>query len=276
MNKDIRKKIEKLVEEANFNLRLDLKKVISAAYRKEKNEMAKKALAWILENADIAQGEKIALCQDTGLPVVFFEAGKDAKITFSLINQIKNEIARFYKKFYLRRSITDPLVRNNPGYQGIIDHIHFSLQIKGLRLTLFPKGFGSENKTQIKMFNPTATVGEIEDFIIKCVKDAGPESCPPFFVGVGIGGTADHALFLAKKALIDRIDLPNPDQKLKRMEKNILKKVNKLGIGPMGFGGKFTALAVKIKKSPTHIAGLPVGVNTSCHALRSASVVIKG
>lgn len=276
MNKDIRKKIEKLVEEANFNLRLDLKKVISTAYRKEKNKMAKKALAWILENADIAKGEKIALCQDTGLPVVFLEAGKDTKITFSLINQIKSEIARSYKKFYLRRSITDPLVRNNPSYQGIIDHIHFSHQIKGLRVTLFPKGFGSENKTQIKMFNPTATTGEIEDFIINCVKDAGPESCPPFFLGVGIGGTADHALFLAKKALIDRIDLPNPDQKLKRMEKNILKKVNKLGIGPMGFGGKFTALAVKIKKSPTHIAGLPVGINISCHALRSASVVIKG
>lgn len=274
MKKEISQKIEKLVKEASFRLRPDIKKVVLSAFQKEKKKMPKKALGWILDNADIAQKEEIAICQDTGLPIVFFEVGYDIKINFSLINQIKNEISRCYKKFCLRRSIVDPLRRKNPHYQGVLGHIHFSSSLKGLKVTLFPKGFGSENKTQLKMFNPTVKVDQIENFVLNCVQEAGPESCPPFFIGIGIGGTSDHALLLAKKVLTERIDLTNSDQKLKRMEKNIFKKINSLGIGPMGFGGSFTALAVKIKKDLTHIAGLPVGVNISCHALRSATVNI--
>lgn len=274
MKKEFRQKIEKLVKEASFCLRPDVKKIISAAFRKEKEKMPKKALGWILDNADVAQKEKIALCQDTGLPIAFFEIGYDIKVEFSLINEIKNEISRCYEKLCLRRSIVDPLLRKKPSYQGVLSHIHFSSSQKGLKVTLFPKGFGSENKTQLKMFNPTAKVSKIEDFVLNCVQEAGPESCPPFFLGIGIGGTSDHALLLAKKALVGRIDLPNSDTKLNNMEKRILKKVNNLGIGPMGFGGRFTTLAVKIKKGQTHIAGLPVGVNISCHALRSATVNI--
>jgi fumarate hydratase subunit alpha len=138
-----------------------------------------------------------------------------------------------------------------------------------------PKGFGSENKTTLKMFNPTVTTAEIENFIVDSVEKAGPEGCPPFIVGVGIGGTSDYALLLAKRALLERIDTPNPDIFLSNLEKRLFKKINALNIGPMGLGGRCTALAVKIKTAPTHIAGLPVGVNISCHALRSASISIR-
>ena len=143
-----------------------------------------------------------------------------------------------------------------------------------MTITIFPKGFGSENKSNLKMFNPTASLKQIEDFIVESVNAAGPESCPPFIVGVGIGGTSDTALLLAKKALLGRIDKPNPDKLLNGLEKQLLKRINASGIGPMGLGGKCSSLAVKIKKLPTHIAGLPVGVNISCHALRSASIRI--
>ncbi|MCF7870756.1 MAG: fumarate hydratase [Candidatus Omnitrophica bacterium] len=273
--KELREKIKKLVKEANFSLRVDLKKLISDAFSRETKKMPRQALGWILDNAETAKKNKVALCQDTGLPIVFIEAGRKQEIDSSLINTIKKEVSRGYKDNYLRRSIVDPLLRRKPKYQGVISHLQFLPKVKGIRITLFPKGFGSENKTQLKMFNPTANINQIEDFIVDAVKKAGPESCPPFFVGVGIGGTSDQALFLAKKALINRVDLVNPDKYLNTLEKRILKKINKLKIGPMGFGGKFTALAVKIKKCPTHIAGLPVGVNISCHALRSASTVIK-
>jgi fumarate hydratase subunit alpha len=272
--KELSETIKNLVEEANFSLRFDLKRLIADAFSKETKKMPKQALGWILENAKIAKKNKVALCQDTGLPVVFIEAGRKQEIDLSFINTIKKEVSRYYKDNYLRRSIVDPLVRGKPKYQGVLTHLQFLPQTKKTRITLFPKGFGSENKTQLKMFNPTAGISQIEDFIVDAVKQAGPESCPPFFVGIGIGGTSDHALFLAKKALINRVDLANPDKHLDALEKRILKKINQLRIGPMGFGGKFTALAAKIKKCPTHIAGLPVGVNISCHALRSASLEI--
>ncbi|MFO8052446.1 MAG: fumarate hydratase [Candidatus Omnitrophota bacterium] len=274
-SKDISKEIKKLVEKASFSLRYDLKKVISKAFQNEKQKLPKQALGWILDNAKAAKKGKLALCQDTGLPVLFIEAGKNQKVTYSLVNKIKKEVVRYYKKSYLRRSMVDPLLRKKPKYDGVACHLHFSPRVKGLKVTLFPKGFGSENKTQLKMFNPTASIDQIENFILNCIKQAGPESCPPFFVGVGIGGTSDQALLLAKKALIDRVDLANPDKYLDSLEKRIVKKINKLNIGAMGFGGSSTALAVKVKKGPTHIAGLPVGVNISCHALRSATVRIK-
>jgi fumarate hydratase subunit alpha len=273
--KDFSKKIKKLVEEASFSLRYDVKKVIGEAFQNEKQKLAKQALGWILDNAKTAKKNKLALCQDTGLPILFIEAGKNQKITYSLVNKIKKEVVKYYQKSYLRRSMVDPLLRKKPKYEGVISHVQFSPKIKGVRITLFPKGFGSENKTQLKMFNPTADIGQIENFILDCIKQAGPESCPPFFVGVGIGGTADQALLLAKKALIGRVDLANSDKYLDSLEKRLLKKINKLNIGAMGFRGKSTALAVKIKKTPTHIAGLPVGVNISCHALRSATLRIK-
>ncbi len=273
MNKKfLKEKIEELVNEASFNLRPDLQKLIKNAYLKEKKSQAKKALKQILDNAGIAQNKKLAICQDTGLPVIFIEAGREVKVNSILVKTIKESVGEAYRKNYLRPWLVDPLERGEPSFSGAICHFDFSSRIKGLKITIFPKGFGSENKSQLKMFNPTAEFSQIENFIVRAVKEAGPEACPPFVIGIGIGGTSDSSLLLAKKALIERVDKTNPDKYLASLEKKILKKINSLKIGAMGFGGSNTCLAVKIKKSPTHIAGLPVGINISCHALRSATL----
>jgi len=271
----LKKEVEKAVAKASFNLRADVAELLKVSLRSERKKQAKQALKWILENASLAKAERMAICQDTGLPVVFIEAGGDIKVSASLIEAIKAAVADGYRKNYLRPSVVDPLLRGKSSYQGMIYHLDFSLKQKGLKITIFPKGFGSENKSMLKMFNPTVSLKQIEDFIVESAKAAGPESCPPFVVGVGIGGTSDTALLLAKKALLERIDKPNPDKSLNSLEKILLKRINALGIGPMGLGGKCTSLAVKIKKAPTHIAGLPVGVNISCHALRSAAIRVK-
>jgi fumarate hydratase subunit alpha len=264
-----------MVAQANFSLRGDVLRLVKKAYIQERNGKAKNALGWILENANIAKKENLAICQDTGLPFVFIEVGKGIKISSLFIEAIKKGVASGYKKNYLRASLVEPLRRGKSSYEGGIIHVEFSSGLKGLRITVLPKGFGSENKSQLKMFNPTTSLSEIENFVTESVKKAGPEACPPFIVGVGIGGTSDFALLLAKKALLERIDRPDKDSLLNKLEQRLLKKINCLNIGPMGLGGKCTCLAVKIKTAPTHIAGLPVGINISCHALRSASFNLK-
>lgn len=271
----IKQKIENIVTEASFSLRKDVIFLLRKAYLNEKNKKAKNALGQIIDNAKIAKNEKLAICQDTGLPVIFIEAGKGVKVNSTLLDVIQKSVESGYKKNYLRPSVVDPLERGKPSYKGSILHLDFSKKQEGLKITILPKGFGSENKSRLKMFNPTVGIDEIEAFIIECVKKAGPESCPPFIIGIGIGGTSDAALLLAKKALLERISKPNLNKTLANLEKKLLKKINTLDIGPMGLGGKHTCLAVKIKKTPTHIAGLPVGVNISCHALRSATIIIK-
>lgn len=275
MKSPLKHKIELMVKEANFSLRKDVLKLLNRAYNDEANRKAKKALGWILENADIAKKEDLAICQDTGLPIIFIEVGKNMSVSAVSINNIGKEVSSAYKKNYLRPFAVSPLNRNSPSYNGVITHVDFNPDKKGIEITIFPKGFGSENKSQLKMFNPTVGLADIEDFIVDSVKRAGPESCPPFIVGVGIGATADYALLLAKSALLDRIDFPNKDKFLNSLEKRLLKRINDLNIGPMGLGGKHTALAVKVKTAATHIAGLPVGVNISCHALRSASLKLE-
>jgi len=271
MKRLLKHDIELLVKEANFSLRKDVVRLLNKAYIAETNKKAKKALGWILENANIAKRESLAICQDTGLPVIFIEVGKDESISCLSIKNIERQVSLAYSKNYLRPFAVSPLARKSPSYKGVITHVDFSPDRKGINITIFPKGFGSENKSQLKMFNPTVSLSEIEDFIIESVKKAGPEACPPFIIGIGIGGTSDCALLLAKKALLGRIDFPNKDNFLNNLEKKLLKKINALNIGPMGLGGRHTALAVRIKTVATHIAGLPVGINISCHALRSAS-----
>jgi len=269
------RKIERLVEDANFSLRQDVKSLLKKAYALETNKKAKRALGWILENSVIAKKENLAICQDTGLPVVFIEAGKNERISQKAVKSIEEAVRFAYKKNYLRPFAVSPLTRGSPSYNGVITHVDFCPEKTGINITIFPKGFGSENKSQLKMFNPTADLTDIENFIVESVKNAGPEACPPFVVGVGIGGTSDYALLLAKKALLEKMDSPNKDKFLNHLEKKLMKRINLLNIGPMGLGGRHTALAVKIKTAPTHIAGLPVAVNISCHALRSASARIK-
>jgi len=199
--------------------------------------------------------------------------GKGEKINKDFIDSVNSGIVRAYRECGFRPSTVKPF-SSKSSFNPEIYHIEFS-NIKGIKLTILPKGFGSENKSQVKMFNPTASWNEISEFIVGVVRDAGPNACPPFFVGVGIGQTSDGALLLAKKALTKTMDKKNNNKDLKLKEEELLKKINDSNIGPMGFGGKNTALAVKIESAATHIAGLPVGVNISCHALRSATAKIK-
>ena len=270
----IKNVVSELCLQANFVLRKDVYARLRAAHLKEKNKRAKEILAAIMQNADTARREKLAICQDTGLACVFVEIGQDVKISGDFKAAINKGVESGYRRGSLRNSIIkDPLFRKNPGYQPAIIHIDL---VKGnkLKLTVLPKGFGCENKTRLQMFNPTVQVSAIKKFIVEAVKSAGPDACPPYVVGVGIGGTADYACLLAKKALLKKVTRSQGHKvtsNTTKLERDLLLAINKLSIGPMGLGGKTTALAVNIETHPTHIAGLPVCVNISCHALRSAT-----
>lgn len=255
---------------ANIELRPDVFAALRGAYRAETGARPKSILQAIIENAAIARRRKLAICQDTGLPCVYLEIGQGVCFNGDINKAVNIGIERGYRQAYLRNSIVRcPFRRTAPGYTPAVVHIEI---IKGnsIKITVLPKGFGCENKSCLKMFNPTAGVNDIIEFVVNTVKNAGPDACPPYVVGVGIGGTADYACLLAKKALLRNIGPRHST----RLEKDMLRAVNKLNIGPMGLGGMTTALAVRINTYPTHIAGLPVAVNISCHATRSATVTI--
>jgi fumarate hydratase subunit alpha len=217
----------------------------------------------------IARVERLAICQDTGLPLVFIEIGQNIRITGDLKKAVNRGVDIGYKKACLRQSvIKDPLARGSSSHSPALIHIDV-VPGNRFKITVLPKGFGCENKSQLKMFHPTTSLEEIKKFIIDAVKGAGPDACPPYVVGVGIGGTAEHASLLAKKALLRKIGARSS-----KLEASLLRSINGLNIGPMGLGGKTTVLAVNIEKSHTHIAGLPVALNFSCHALRSATAII--
>ncbi|MFA4990179.1 MAG: fumarate hydratase [Candidatus Omnitrophota bacterium] len=262
----ITKVVADLCLKANCILRSDVLRKLKAAYKTENNPKAKKALGAIIENARLAAKEKLAICQDTGLPIVFIALGQEINIAGELKKAVLKGIEQGYKKGNFRESIIrDPITRGRSGYRGAVIHTDI---VKGdkLKITVLPKGFGCENKSQFKMLNPTAGEGQVKKFILQAVKTAGPDACPPYVVGVGIGGSSDYAGFLAKVAL-----LKNINAKRSKLERELEKEIGKSGIGPMGLGGKVTCLAVRVESFPTHIAGLPVAVNISCHALRSAS-----
>lgn len=264
----IREAVADLCIDAGLLLRDDVLSLLRKAYAQETNKRARGILWAIIRNASVAAKENLAICQDTGLPIVFLEIGQDIKISGDLTQAVNKGVESGYERGFFRKSvIKDPLYRGKSGFSPAIIHTDI---VKGskLKITVYPRGFGCENKTQLKMFNPTASIEEIKKFIIETVRSAGPDACPPYVIGVGIGGTADYALLLAKKALLNKITKPQ-----NKLEEELLKEINKLNIGPMGLGGKTTALAVKIMTHPTHIAGLPVAVNISCHALRSATRV---
>lgn len=271
-SKVIRQSIRDLAIKANIDLRPDVLRVLKAKLKFEKNMRARRALESIIENANIAKKEHLAICQDTGLPVVFADIGDEVFIRGNIYSAVQQGIKDGYNKAHLRQSVVlDPLRQTiKTGFTPAVVNVRI---VKGKRLTLtvLPKGFGSENKSVLKMFNPTAPVNEVVAWVLEAVKAAGPDACPPFVLGIGIGGTADEAARLAKQALLRPIDKKNKDRSLSSLEKMISKAVNSTGIGPFGLGGKTTALAVNIKTAPTHIAGLPVAVNISCHALRSAT-----
>ncbi len=280
----VKNTVMQLAQSANFILRADVLRALRSASRKETGRQAKKILGAIIENARIARADNLAICQDTGLPVVFAEVGQNVHITGgSLSRAINQGINSGYRQGYLRNSIiNDPLSRGKSGFIPAVIHTEI-VPGKKLKLTVLPKGFGCENKSQVKMFNPTVSISTIKEFIIKVVKEAGPDACPPFVVGVGIGGTQDYACLLAKRVLLRPVasrrphasgGIRNAEYGIRELEDDLVRSINQLNIGPMGLGGRITCLGVNIETYPTHIAGLPVAVNISCHALRSATKVI--
>lgn len=271
--REITKAVAELCIEANTNLRDDVYKALASSLAQEINSRARRILKALLDNADCARQLKLAICQDTGLPYVFVELGQAVLISGGdFLKAINKGIELGYKRGYLRNSvIAHPLKRNvTPEFSPGVVHIDI-VKGKHINLTVLPKGFGCENKSAVKMFRPTESIDVIRDFMISAVKEAGAEACPPFIVGVGVGGGLDQAALLAKKALLRPINRKNPDSFLANLEKELHKQINQLGIGPIGLGGKTTCLGVNILTHPTHIAGLPVAVNISCHALRSAT-----
>lgn len=273
--KKIRETVTELCLKANFELRKDILKALKSALKKETKPAARNILKAILENARLAKKKRLAICQDTGIVSVFLEIGNNVLIKGDLEEALEKGVEDAYKKGYLRKSVVgDSLLRKNTN-TNTPSIVNINI-VKGdrLKIAVSPKGFGSENKSAIKMLKPTASDREIIDFVIEVVKNAGPDACPPLVLGIGLGGTFDYAAKLSKKALLRPIESKNTKKHFRKLEKDILKAVNSLGIGPMGLGGKTTALGVNIEEFPTHIAGLPVAVNVSCHATRSAEKVL--
>jgi fumarate hydratase subunit alpha len=273
----VKEKVKQAVQEANFVIDKDLKALVKGCYPAEESPAGQEILGQILKNADIAAEEMLALCQDTGLAVFFVEMGEKVKLEYdgfkSLHDAITQGTVEGYKEGYLRKSVCDPLSRKNSGDNTPV-FIHWEVVAgDALAITFMAKGGGSENMSALKMMPPSAGAKGIEDFVVDTVSKAGPNPCPPTVVGVGIGGNFDTSALLAKKALLRKpVGSPHPDPVYAEMEKRILERINKLGIGPMGLGGRTTSLAVHIVSHPCHIASFPVAVNINCHSHRIVEI----
>ena len=271
--------VEKLCITAGAVLPQDVLTALEKAAKKESSNSAKKILNQLIENAKIAKEKQIPICQDTGLAVIFLQIGSQVAIEpagKTIVDAINAGIASGYEKGFLRKSVVaQPL--NNRKNTGTNTPAIIHTEIIGgdkIKITLLAKGGGCENKSQFKMFLPTDSAEKISDWIVKTVADAGADACPPFVIGVGLGGDFEQCCLLSKKALTRNLDSQNTDTFYAQMEKQLLQKINSLGIGPSGLGGDTTALGVMIETAPCHIASLPVAVNIECHAHRHNSVEI--
>ncbi|MDO5725266.1 MAG: fumarate hydratase [Tissierellia bacterium] len=266
----ITEEVKRMCIEANYFLPEDVRKELEDGAKNDDWPLAREILDKIVHNADIAAQGEVPMCQDTGMAVVFVEMGQDVHIEGGYIEDAINEgVRQGYQEGFLRKSVVkDPLDRVNTK-DNTPAVINYSI-VPGdkLKIMVAPKGFGSENMSRSKMLKPAEGLEGVKDFILETVELAGPNPCPPIVVGVGVGGTFDRVALLAKKALMRDLDKYNDDPFYAQLEKEMLEKVNALGIGPQGFGGKTTALKVAIESYPTHIAGLPVAVNINCHATR--------
>jgi len=272
---EVRDRIKNLVQEANFELQEDVLKVIKEMTAKEESPAGKEVFNQMLENADIARQEKLGLCQDTGLAVFFVELGEDVKLDKddglgSLREAITEGTRLGYKEGYLRKSVVeDPVRRKNTG-DNTPAYIHWEL-VPGdaFKITFIAKGGGAENMSAIRMFAPAAGLEGIEDFVVETADKGSSNPCPPIVVGVGVGGNFEYSALLAKKALLRRpLGSHNPDPFYADMERRLLERINRLGIGPQGMGGRITALAVHVEAYPCHIASMPAAVNIQCHSHR--------
>lgn len=274
--KEITQNIKEMCIEANHFLSDDMKKALYKSAETEESNLGKQILTQLQENLKIAGEEMIPICQDTGMTVVFIKIGQDVHLTGGLLSDAINEgVRQGYVEGYLRKSVVkDPIYRENTK-DNTPAVIHYEI-VEGdtIDITVAPKGFGSENMSRVFMLKPADGIEGVKEAILTAVKDAGPNACPPMVVGVGIGGTFEKCAYLAKKALTRNIEEESPIEYVRELEKEMLAKINNLGIGPGGLGGKVTAFAVNIETYPTHIAGLPVAVNICCHVNRHSHRVI--
>ncbi len=267
--------VAELCIRANRELPPDIERAMRLAEKNEPWPIGADTMSVLCRNIDAARENCLPICQDTGCACVFAELGQDVHIEGDFEAAVNAGVSRGYTEGYLRKSmVRDPLRRGNTG-----DNTPAAITLRlvpgdSLKLTVAPKGFGSENMSRLAMLKPADGVEGVKHFVLETVKLAGPNPCPPIVLGVGIGGTFDKVAFLAKHALLRPIDEPNPDPFYAALEKELLEEVNALGIGPQGFGGKTTALGLNIETMPTHVAGLPVAVNVSCHVTRRASAVL--
>lgn len=267
---DIICNIKEMCIEANHYLTDDMKEILAHAATTEKAPLGKQILLQLQDNLHIASKDMIPICQDTGMAVVFIEIGQDVHVEGGLLTDAVNEgVRQGYQEGYLRKSVVkDPIIRENTK-DNTPAVIHYDI-VAGdqVKITMTPKGFGSENMSRIFMLKPADGIEGVKDAILTAVKDAGPNACPPMVVGVGVGGTFEKCALLAKKALTRPVNERSEIPYVREMEEELLEKINKTGIGPGGLGGSTTALAVNINTYPTHIAGLPVAVNICCHVNR--------
>ena len=267
--------VRRLCIEANCHLPQDMKNQIEACRAREGWAPAKEILDRIVDNYRAADSGNVPICQDTGMACVFLKVGQEVHVAGDIAGAVNEGVRQGYGEGYLRKSVVrDPLDRVNTG-DNTPAMIYYEL-VPGdrLEITVAPKGFGSENMSQIKMLKPSDGLQGVKDFVVKVVEEAGPNPCPPIVVGVGIGGTFDKAAYLAKRALMRSVDSRNAVPFYAQLEEELLERINGLGIGPQGFGGRTTALAVNIEQCPTHIAGLPVAVNINCHVTRHMTEVL--
>lgn len=267
--------VARLCVDANCHLPEDMKERIRQSLSREDWPQGREILNRIIQNFEIADRENRPICQDTGMACVFLKIGQDVHIVGDLTEAVNEGVRRGYGDGYLRKSVVaDPINRINTGDNT--PAILYTELVPGdsIEITVAPKGFGSENMSRIKMLRPSDGVQGVVDFVLQAVEEAGPNPCPPIVVGVGIGGTFEKCAYLAKKALLRSVDVPNENPYYAALEQELLEKINALGIGPQGFGGKTTALAVNIETFPTHIAGLPAAVNINCHVTRHKTEVL--
>lgn len=271
----VTEKVKELCMEANTDLGEDVLQAIDRALEKEESPLAVEILKELKENARIANEEKVPICQDTGFAVVFMELGQDVHLTGGDLKEAVHEgVRQGYREGYLRNSICHPFTRANTG-DNTPAIIHTEI-VPGdkVKITIAPKGGGSENMSRVTMLTPSDGIEGIKKFVVQRVKESGSNPCPPTIVGVGIGGTLEQAALLAKRSLLRPLGSKNPDPELEKLESAILTEINKLGIGPQGLGGRTTSLAVHILMMPCHIASFPLAVNIQCHAQRHKEVVI--
>jgi len=275
--KEVSKTVSSLFQEANFFLPEDVIASLKRARESEESPVAREVIDGILENADIAAQEKVPLCQDCGVAVLFLELGQEVHITGGDLYAAVNEgVRQAYSEGYLRKSMVKRPYSERVNTKDNTPAIIYTDIVPGdkLRIIAMPKGGGAENMTRLAMLPPARGRQGIIDFVVSAVDEAGSNPCPPVVVGVGIGGTAEKTLMLAKKALLRKIGEPSPDAEVAELEREILRRINNLGIGAMGYGGRVTALAVNVEVLPAHIASMPVAVNLNCHSSRHKEAIL--